>query len=326
VNGYIDMHCDTLMEGMRQHTGSVTKLKDTQLDIERLKQSGVSAQFFAMYIPQREECEEYGLEHWISMDELVQRMQAVFTRTLEENSDSLRFAGNWTDLRNNEKDGLISAFLTMENGAPVDGDLHKLDTFYDMGVRLITLTWNDPNCFGFPNSEDPVTMNRGLTSFGREAVEYMNAKGILIDVSHLSDGGFRDVAQLSKKPFVASHSNCRALSPHTRNLTDDMIRRLGDCGGVAGLNLYGGFLNPDILDDASRVDRLVDHAEHLIRFGGEECVGIGTDFDGITGTQEINECRKMHLLLEAMDRRGFSDDRIERIWYGNVSRVLRDVL
>lgn len=154
----------------------------------------------------------------------------------------------------------------------------------------------------------------------------MNELGILIDVSHLSDGGFYDVAELSKKPFVASHSNCRALSPSTRNLTDEMIRKLAECGGVAGINLEPSFLNENLEDKKSRVCRMCDHAEHFIRVGGTECVGIGTDFDGIEGEFEIAECTGMELFFTEMHKRGISEDKVEKIAFTNVARVIKEVM
>jgi len=326
MNGYIDMHCDTLMVGMRQHKGSVSELNNNMLDIRRLKTSGCAAQFFAMFLPQFDDRESFGLSSWIPVEELIARMHAVFTATLSENSDCLAFAGSYEDMKRNSDEGKISAFLTMENGFAVDGKFENLERFHESGVRLITLTWNDPNCFGYNHSSNPALMNKGLTAFGKDAVRRMNELGIIVDVSHLSDGGFRDVADCSGKPFVASHSNCRELSPATRNLTDDMIRTLADHGGAAGLNLAPDFLNKDTKDMKSRVSRLCDHAEHFIKIGGREVVGIGTDFDGISGDLEIADCTCMRLLFEEMDRRGFSDDLIDLIRFGNMARVIRDTM
>ena len=141
---------------------------------------------------------------------------------------------NAEELKQNQDAGKISAFLTIENGSLIDGKMDKIREIYDLGVRLVTLTWNDDNCLGHCHSQKPEEMSRGLTGFGKEAVRYMQELGILVDVSHLSDGGFRDVAEASRRsgvPFVASHSNCRALAPATRNLTDAMIRELAECGG-----------------------------------------------------------------------------------------------
>lgn len=324
--GYIDMHCDTLMEAMNRKQRTAERLEGTMVDIERLRQSGADAQFFAMFLPQNAKAEWFGLDYAPTPEQMMEQMYQIFLRTLDECSDSLAFARNYEELAENRAAGRISAFLTIENGYPAHGELENLKKFYEMGVRLITLTWNDPNCFGQNHSSAPEEMERGLTSFGKEAIPYMNSLGILVDVSHLSDGGFYDVAKLSKKPFVASHSNCRALCPSTRNLTDEMIRILADAGGVAGINFEPSFLNEDLSDRVSRVERMCDHIGHFIDQGGVECVGIGTDFDGIGGDLEISECTKMHLLFDALHRRGIPDDVIDRISHGNVERVIREVM
>lgn len=208
----------------------------------------------------------------------------------------------------------------------MDGRMENLDRFYGMGIRLISLTWNAPNCFGAPNGS-----TGGLTPFGREAVSHMNRLGMLVDVSHLSDRGFSEVAELCKregKPFVASHSNCRALTLHSRNLTDEMIRAVADCGGVIGVNFGPEFLEqgqPRFRRE-SRGAAIAAHLRHMIRVGGVGCAAIGTDFDGISGRLEIGSAERMPLLFEALEREGFTQDETEGIAFRNVERVLREVL
>lgn len=326
VMNYIDMHCDTLAEALARKSGTAEHLEGTMVDAARLKESGVVAQFFAMFLPQRNEPGWFGCQKMPKPEELMEKMYEVFQNTIQACSSYLAPAYNFAELESNRKAGKISAFLTIENGDPVQGKMENLKRFYDMGVRLITLTWNDANCFGYPHSERAEEMQQGLTDFGKEAVSYMNELGIIVDVSHLSDGGFYDVAELAKKPFVASHSNCRALSPATRNLTDEMIRMLARKGGVAGINFEPSFLNADAGDKVSRVERMCDHVLHFIDKGGVECVGIGTDFDGISGEFEIGDCTRMGLLFDALHRRGLSEDTIEKIAYGNVARVIRDTM
>lgn len=323
---YIDMHCDTLAEALVRKQKTVEYLEGTMVDVTRLKEGGAMAQFFAMFLPQREAADWFGLEQMPGLSELMEMMYQVYLNTMEECKDVIAPARCYAELEQNRKKGKISAFLTIENGYPVLGKMENIKRFYDMGVRLITLTWNDPNCFGFCHSMEEEKMKKGLTDFGKEAVAYMNDLGMIVDVSHLSDGGFYDVVELSKKPFVASHSNCRELSPSTRNLTDEMIKLLADKGGVAGINFEPSFLNQDVTDPISRVERMCDHICHLIDKGGVECVGIGTDFDGIGGQLEINDCRKMPLLFHALHKRGLSEDILERIAYKNVERVICDCL
>lgn len=324
MTGYIDMHCDTLSVGLAEKKKTITVLKDSMVDVMRLRKSPAAAQFFAMFLAQRDAPDWYGLEQMPELSELMYMMYEIFENTLEENKDYMAFAGSYDEMMENMHNGKFSAFLTIENGYPVKGNMENLKKFHDMGVRLITLTWNDPNCFGWNHAKDPKQMQMGLTDFGKEAIPYMNDLGIVIDVSHLSDGGFYDVAKYTKKPFVASHSNCRELAPSTRNLTDDMIRILAEKGGVSGINFEPGFLNGDETDRKSRVSRMCDHIEHFIKVGGVECVGIGTDFDGIGGDLEIGECTKMELLFDELHRRHISDDIIEKIAFGNVAAVIRE--
>ena len=325
---YIDMHCDTLAEGVAHKKQTITVMEHSMVDITRLKQAGAAAQFFAMFLPQKEYHEDF--KTWLGVDEMfteedfLVKMYEIYQNTLKENADILAPARSYRNLMENQKNGKISAFLTIENGYPVKGKLENLKKYHDMGVSLITLTWNDPNCFGFPHSKNPDDMQKGLTDFGKEAVKYMNELGIIVDVSHLSDGGFYDVAKISKKPFVASHSNCRAVSPATRNLTDDMIKILAEKGGVAGINFEPSFLNKDVTDDHSRVEQMCEHILHFINVGGIECVGIGTDFDGIGGQLEINECTKMELLFGALQKRGIHESALEKIAFDNVARVMRE--
>lgn len=245
-------------------------------------------------------------------------------REVAEHSDIIAMARTASEIEENFRAGKMSAVLTIEDGRMVNGNMDRLIALREEGVCAIALTWNFANCFGSPNSKDPAVMNTGLTSFGKEAVEVMNDIGILIDVSHLSDGGFWDVVRLARKPFVATHSNCRAISPHQRNLTDEMIRALAQRGGVSGLNFSPDFLSPDLTNQVTRVEMLADHVMHFIKTGGEDCVGLGTDFDGIEGTFEIGHPTQMHLLFEELSRRGLSQRQLDKIRSGNVLRVMRE--
>ena len=321
---YIDMHCDTLSIGLAQHKETITKLEKSMIDIDRLHQTGTGAQFFAMFVPQRDVPKWYGMDKMPKHEVLLEMMSDIFRKTIKENENRMAFAQSFEKMQENLQEGKMSAFLTMENGYAVRGKIENLKKFHDMGVGLMTLTWNDPNCFGQNHSSDRTLMQTGLTDFGKEAIPYMNELGIIVDVSHLSDGGFYDVAEFSKKPFVASHSNCRELSPSTRNLTDDMIRKLAEKGGVAGINFEPTFLNWNQEDIHSRVSRMCDHVEHFIKVGGEECVSIGTDFDGIGGEFEISDCTKMNLFFEELHRRKISARVVEKIAFSNVARVIKE--
>jgi len=317
--GYIDFHCDTLLESWRLRRDDLREMPG-MVDVTRLHAAGALAQWFAIYLPDPGEVDD---------DEYVAWCFGVFDRAMEARGAGgglIAPAYSAADVEANERAGRVSALLAFEDGRPIAGSLERLEGFYRRGVRLITLTWNRANCFGFPNSTDPQAMSRGLTPFGREAVARMFDLGMLVDVSHISDAGFRDVAALSReygKVFVASHSNCRALCPHPRNLSDGMIAALADAGGVAGLNFCPEFLAPG---GDSTLDLLAAHLRHLINTGGVGCAALGADFDGIGGRLEFPGAQAMPAFLDGLAARGFTDGEIERIAWGNALRVMREGL
>jgi len=301
---YIDMHCDTLSIGLAQHKETITNLEGTMVDVDRLAKVGTGAQFFAMFIPQRNVPKWYGMEEMPEHEVLLDMMCDIFRKTIKENENRMAFAQDYEKLQENLRNGKLSAFLTMENAYAVRGKMENLKKFHNMGVGLMTLTWNDPNCFGQNHSADPALMQTGLTDFGKEAIPYMNDLGIIVDVSHLSDGGFYDVAELSKKPFVASHSNCRELSPSTRNLTDDMIRILANKGGVSGINFEPTFLNMDQNDIHSRVSCMCDHVEHFLKVGGEECVALALTLTALVASLKFQIARRwIYFLMSCIEEK-----------------------
>lgn len=323
---YIDMHCDTLMK-IPDSTGRQTLFSNSiaSVDFERMKKAETMAQFFAIFLLQKEMFAESNREY-VDDDIYINNCIKALKSEVEENKDITAMANNYEDIERNDSEGKMSAVITIEDGRSVDGSFKKLKNYYEMGIRLITLTWNFENCFGYPNSEDQAIMNAGLKDFGKEAVEYMNELGMIVDVSHLSDGGFYDVAKISKKPFVASHSNARVLSPHRRNLTDDMIKILAQKGGVTGINFSPTFLNVDPKIRDSRIELMVKHMNYIRNKGGDDILALGTDFDGITGNLEIDSVDKVPMLFEALERDGWSDDLIEKFAYKNTLRVIKDTM
>ena len=291
------------------------------VDLKKMKEAGSVAQFFACFIYMKM---FQGQDRWIKGYEYAMDMISYAKEELATCSETVRLAISYDSLLKNEEEGKISAFLTIEEGGIIDGELEKLRELYQQGIRLITLTWNEENCIGFPNSLNATTMKAGLKPFGIEVVEQMNDMGMIIDVSHLSDGGFWDVLERSKQSVLASHSNARALCAHPRNLTDDMIRALAERGGVAGVNFYPYFVNPT---GKASVEDLARHIEHMYQIGGEEFVAIGTDFDGfVDGELELKHIGQMEKLHDVLKKRGFSVRQIEKFWNGNVRRITKDIL
>jgi len=329
---FIDMHCDTLMyaaEGMYSAEGGVSdllKIPNAMLDVERMKKSGISTEFFAIFFPPKENGFIVAKNKKYTDEEYFNLLYTCYKNTMELGKDHMAEAMNAADIVKNEAAGKMSGILTFEDGRIIDGSFEKMKHYYDLGLRLISLTWNEENCFGHPNSDDLMLMSKGLTSFGKEAVEYMNELGITIDVSHLSDGGFWDVAAISKKPFIASHSNCRSLSPHRRNLTDEMIKKMAEAGGVSGVNFAPQFLNSDITIKDSTVELLSLHVRKMIDLGGEDFPALGSDFDGTSGNLEVNCVSKMGLIFDRLKLDGVSERVIEKIAYDNAFRVIKETM
>lgn len=309
----IDLHCDTILKLGRSKETLELRKNNLNVDIEKLKKVNSLAQFFAMFIDLKGECDP--------MEKCLEMIDRLYME-IDKNNRDITLVKNYRELMENDKEGKLSAFLTIEEGGAIKGNLHNLRNFHRLGVRLITLTWNYPNEIGYPNCMRSC-MNKGLTSFGEEVVHEMNELGMMIDVSHLSDGGFYDVVRLSKVPFTASHSNARAICPHTRNLTDDMIRVLSSKGGVMGINFEREFLGDKPI---SRIDDMVNHIKHIRNVGGIDVIAIGSDFDGINQQLEMENIGQIDKLISGLQKGGFTEDEIEKILYRNALRVIKDVL
>ena len=318
---YIDMHCDTITK-LYESNGNLRN-NDLHIDINKLKKGECLLQNFAVFTNLAKHDSKFtkaSIDYYYSQMEL--------------NKDAIRPINKFKDIEDNNNLGLISAMLTLEEGSIIDGDLDNLDLYYDLGVRMITLTWNYPTIIGYPNIDlsikhdnDPTyTFNDrdGLTDFGIEFVRRCNQKGIIVDVSHLSDKGFYDVVNYCDKPFVASHSNARSVCRTGRNLTDDMIVKLANKGGVTGVNFCAAFVDNDEVKYTS-IENTVKQIKHIVNVGGIECIGIGTDFDGICSILEIENASNMQLLYAAL-KKYYSDEDIEKIFYKNVLRVYKDNL
>lgn len=315
----IDMHCDTISECYLQGYGLHSN--SGHIDLHELERAGALAQFFAIFIPSHEAAREANIA--LSPYPLFAEMYQTYLGEIEKNSDRISSAVSYADIVKNKQDGKISSILTIEDGELLEGRLDRLEEVYEKGVRLITLTWNYENCIGFPHSANQSRHKKGLKPFGIQVVEKMNEKGMLIDVSHLSEGGFYDVARYSKKPFVASHSCARSLCDSSRNLTDDQLRCIGETGGVAGVNFNASFLRDGAV--YSTIEDIVSHVEYMVNCAGSDSVALGSDFDGIDCELEIDGYGQYAKLISALHEK-FSASVVEKICNKNVLRVLRECL
>lgn len=326
----VDMHCDTITELFyrREEGKGYSILKnDCHIDLERMKKGDYCLQNFAMFTNLARQ--EHPFEYCMKVVDL-------FYEELEQHQELIGIIKCYRDIEENRKKGKMSAMLTIEEGGVCQGELAFLRNFYRLGVRMATLTWNHINELAYPNriwEENGEAFfepdkEHGLTETGIAFVQEMEKLGIIIDVSHLSDAGIEDVFRYTKKPFVASHSNARTVASNPRNLTDDMIKRLSQRGGVTGINFCPAFLHDWKKGEGalSRIEDMVFHMKHIKKVGGIQCIGLGSDFDGIGGNLELKSPEDMPLLEAYMKKEGFSESEIEAVFYKNVLRVYKEIL
>ncbi len=314
---FIDLHCDTA--SLLLETSQTLKENHCKIDIKRLQKGEALAQFFAMYIDSKKVDSSY---------DYCVKMLNNFKNELYLNQESVALCKNHNDLLMAKKKSKIGAFLTIEEGEAIEGDIEKLRYFKEQGISLVTLTWNHENALGYSNFEWR-DQDKGLKQKGFEVVEEMNHLGMIIDVSHLSDAGFQDVILNSKTPIIATHSNSRTMTNHPRNLSDKMLKQLADKGGVTGINFFNNFLIKGELrekKETSTIKDMIRHIQHIRNIGGVEVIGLGSDFDGIPNPVEIEDISQMSKLSDALLSDGFSEDEVEKIFYKNSLRIIKDVL
>ncbi len=348
----VDGHCDT---PYRMHRHNVRLHEDdpeAQCDLRTLRVSGITASFFAAYVP----------PHYAG------RGAAAFAHKLIDNITSeaashegLTFVTDAAGIRRAKGDGRIAIMIGVEGGHAIEDSLDILRDFYTRGVRYMTLTHVNTN--NWCDSSGDAGRHGGLTAFGRTVVGTMNDLGMVVDISHVSDNAYYHVLETTRVPVVATHSSCRALCRHPRNMTDDMLRDLARNGGVCMINFFSAFLNDEVAqvimkaskrpketkadtggaeelpDDrtdwdeyvkwfqtlgspTAKLDDLVDHIVHAGDVAGIEHVGIGSDFDGVPALPDgMQTAAALPALTERLQQRGMSDDDILAVLGGNFLRT-----
>lgn len=319
----IDLHADTLMK--LYFKGESLDKNTYHIDIEKLSKGNAFIQTFAIFTLEQMINNEKHPCDATSQDDLVKKYQKVFVEELNKNKDTMSWIKTKQDIIDLEQSNKIGALLSLEGAGSFHGDPDKVQEYFDLGMRMMSLTWNDVNSCGFPNVPEE-NMSKGITDYGKECIKKMDELGIVIDVSHLSDQGFWDIYELTKNPFIASHSNARELGPHVRNLTDDMIKALAERGGVMGMNFCTAFLNEDFDKPDMKVADIVNHINYIKDLVGIDYIALGTDFDGIGGDLEISDFSEMGKLFDALKLEGYSEEEMEKIAYKNALRVFNKVL
>ena len=284
-----DLHCDTLY---RVYTENLS-IQDDSLSITPIKSEFFEkyTQFMAVWIP---DCirGEKAFEFFKSCADIYRDFYLPF------NDEDRNF------------------YLSVENGSVISGDLSKIPLLKEYGVKAVTIVYNEDNELGsgaFSESKF------GLTSIGKKAVEEFEKNSIYIDLSHSSVRTFYDVAEISNKPIIATHSNSYSMCPHKRNLTDEQFEIIKNSGGVVGINFYPPFLNPD--DSKASVNDVIKHIYHFLSLGGEDTVCIGSDFDGCDALKELDSIDKMPFLYDTLLKSGFNEQVVQKIMYKNAHNL-----
>jgi membrane dipeptidase len=364
----VDTHCDTAFNLLRTDwkigdRHDPLKRESGKIDLPRMKEGGLDAEFFAAFVGQGPRTPEGYAK---AKEAAVRVVDAVRAMTVEY-AGTIGLGLVPADAYRLKREGKLTAFVGMENGYPIGQDLSLVGFFYDKGVRYITLCHSSDNDICDSSTDRRNPEDRGLSEFGRRVVAECNRLGMIVDLSHASDKSFFDILQATKAPVIASHSSARAVCDSPRNLTDDMLRALKKNGGVIQICFLGSYVknippSPErekalqelektygsirtIQDEALRakaraerekidqkypperptVGDLVDHIDHVRKTIGIDYVGIGTDFDGGGGIAGCDDVSGMIHVTEEMLRRGYSDKEIAKVWGGNFMRVFARV-
>ncbi|WP_312060108.1 dipeptidase [Anaerotignum sp.] len=308
--GYADGHCDTIVRLYEKNQELFSN--DGHIDIVRLNKFKAPLQFFAIWLDSK--------YHPISMRQAMKYIEFYYSQ-LQKNEQVIGHINSFSDVIKNGLENKISALLALEGGEALEGEISAIHTYYRLGVRSITLTWNHRNRLADGVAEEE--SRGGLTRFGRQVIEEMEELGMLVDVSHLSEAGFSDVIKFAKNPFIASHSNARAICDVPRNLKDNQLLKIAEKGGVVGLNLYSPFL---VKYGQGGIDDILNHIQHMLSVMGEDFISLGTDFDGIESTpKEISNVADMDTLFARIENE-FGKVVAEKIFSENLLRVLKAVL
>ena len=351
----IDLHCDTAQRLLDEQIDWGQRQPDGHLDIPRMKEGGLAAEFFAAWVERK-----YAPHNVKRALELI---DAVYS-AVEKYPNDIAIATSATDIRRLHQSGKIAALLAVEGGHAIEDDLGVLNIFYRLGVRYMTLTWMDNNNWADASTAPPV--HNGLTDFGKSVVRRMNDLGMMVDVSHVSDKTFYDVLESSRVPVIASHSCARKFADVPRNMTDEMIRALAKNGGVMHINFHEGFLDQAHIDARrhlnaefdkqeaevaaqhcgdpaalaramrtlqstfeARVPRpslrtVADHIDHVKSLVGVDHIGIGSDFDGARMPQGLEGVNLLPHLTAELLHRGYTEAELVKILGGNTLRVFEE--
>ncbi len=323
------------------------------IDLPRMKEGGLNGLFFSIYMSGTVTGPK-------AVNDALQRIAAVH-KLAEDMPDKVMLCTTAADIRQAHKQGKIAALLGMEGGHMINNSLPVLRMYAALGVRYLTLTHSVNTDWADSSGDQP--KHNGLTDFGKDVVRELNKLGVMVDISHVADKTFWDALAVSQAPMIASHSSCRAISGHPRNMTDEMIKALAAKGGVLQINYLDSFIDPDLFAYSQKTsavsreliqkmggpsrenfakvreelakqfgpapkaswERIVDHIDHAVKLVGADHVGLGSDFDGGGMPVGMEDCTKLPKITEALLRKGYKEADIRKILGENTVRLLADV-
>jgi membrane dipeptidase len=352
----LDTHDDTTQRFFSKTFDLAKRNPDGHIDIPRMREGGMNAIFFSIWIDGR----TIGP---LAVQKALDQIDAV-RENVQKNSRDMVFCRTAEEVRRAQAQGKIAALMGVEGGHMIGNDIRIVRIFGDLGVRYMTLShfYNDE----WADSSTDKPAHNGLTDYGKDIVREMNRQGIMVDISHVSDKTFYDALEVSKAPLIASHSSCRALCSHPRDMSDDMIKALAAKGGVIQINYEKSFIDQAYKDASDKVsggvvaifeqlkkecgddqeclgkkmvemekqavaegklphvswERIIDHIDHVVKLVGADHVGLGSDFDGASMPEGMDDCSQLPKITEALMRKGYPDDDIRKILGGNTLRVM----
>lgn len=317
----IDLYCDTIMK-LYENPNSNLLENHFQIDLKRLQQKDFLLQTFAIFLDKQQ---------YPQRKKTALHMYQRFIKELEKNAATIGLIKTQADYNENKANKQISALLTLEEGGILEGKIENLEEFYQLGVRLITLTWNYPNEIGTPNilywdkEKHILEENQtSLTKFGFECIQRMSELHMIIDLSHASDQVAKDILDSSAQGIVASHSNARKLTPHPRNLSDELIQKIADKNGLIGINFFDQFLK--LKQPTNLPAAISEHLWYMYQLVGEDSLCFGSDFDGIPVHADLNDVNSFPKIIQALKQKGFTSRQIEKISYLNAENFLQHYL
>lgn len=310
----LDSHCDTPMF-FPQGVDFGSRDEKLLVDLHKMTEGHQDATIMVAYLPQSlADSQPKGCRKFA--DDIFDKIEEV----VSQHQEHIAIAKDYVELVFHKETGRKSIMLGIENGIALEGDLKNLKHFADRGIVYMTLCHNGDN--DICDSAKGNNTHNGVSDFGKKVIRKMNKLGIMVDLSHASEKSFYDALEISKQPIVCSHSSCRALCDHPRNLTDDQMRALAKNGGVMQITLYSGFLRSD---GEATIEDAIAHLEHAIEVMGIDHVGIGTDFDGDGGIRGLANSSELLNLTRQLMSRGYSDDDIHKIWGGNFLHLMTKI-